>query len=136
MDLRVEFQDLELCEFRSKMVSVTTGSPLKNKIFGGAPKIWRYTPINWELLITNLLELVQNSMSVFFNLASKTSTDLTGHKPKFTMAVQPPRRNSAFGAIISYRTKQPKINCDPDNNFTEEIRGYPCIPPYSRDDRQ
>ena len=38
-------------------------------------------------------------MKVFLYLTSKTSTKSTARKPKFTMAVQPPRRNSAFGAI-------------------------------------
>ena len=69
------------------MLSVSTGSPLKSGIFARGRGLRRYTPINWELLITNLLELVQNSMSVFFNLASKTSTKVDRTEAKFTMAI-------------------------------------------------
>ena len=62
--------DLEHCEFRSKMVSITTGSPLKSGIFGRARGIRSYKTINWDFIITNLLELVQNSESIFFYLGS------------------------------------------------------------------
>ena len=91
--------------FRTSRVSLKNGFPnhgiaSENGIFGRGRGFRRYTPINWELLITNLLELVQNSMKVFFNLASKTSTNLDRTEAKFPMVLQPPRRNSAFGAKI------------------------------------
>ena len=98
----MDFHISKSCEFRSKIVSRTTGSSMKSGIFEGVREICSYKTINWDLLITNLLELDQNSMSVFFNLVSKTSTDLTGHKPKFTMAVQPPRRKCPFRATIIF----------------------------------
>ena len=56
------------------MVCITTGSPLKNGIFCRARWICSIKTINWDFLITNLLEFDLNSMTVFFNLASKTST--------------------------------------------------------------
>ena len=79
----MDFQISKKIEFRSKIDSVPTGSPLKSGIFGRRREFRRYTPINSGFLIMNLLELDQNLKSVFCNLASKSSIFATEYKQNF-----------------------------------------------------